>query len=478
MASGSNTCVVELATYPEVPPPTKNGAGILGGDQRSWQQGAKRLGLSGDGNSSAPSQMEQVEAGDLVTSDGPFVEVTEKWNSPPINKSRVGATFWSMMVMGANDAAYGALIPYLEKYYGLTYTIVSLVFLSPLVGYAASAILNNYLHLRIGQRGISMLCAGCHMAAYIIICLHPPYPVLVVTFILAGFGNGIGDAAWNAWMGSLDKASELLGFLHAFYGVGGVISPLIATTLITKANLPWYTFYYLMAGLSAVELAVLTSSFWASTGQAYRALHQRHQSESNGGLKTALFHMPAARVSWISAGFLLVYVGVEVALGGWIVTFMLQVRGGEAFASGMTAMGFWLGMTVGRAVLGFVTPRIGVKVAISSYITAAMGLQLLFWLVPNFYVSAVAVAFQGFFLGPLFPGIVLVASALLPRHLHVVVIGFAAAFGGCGAAILPFAVGVLAQASGVKVLQPIILALLGALIVLWVLLPRIGKKRE
>lgn len=107
-----------------------------------------------------------------------------------------------------------------------------------------------------------------------------------------------------------------------------------------------------------------------------------------------------------------------------------------------------------------------------------MGLQLLFWLVPNFYVSAVAVAFQGFFIGPLFPGVVLVASSLLPRHQHVAVIGFVAAFAGCGAAILPFGVGVLAQASGVQVLQPVILAFLGGLISLWLLLPRVGRKEE
>lgn len=41
--------------------------------------------------------------------------------------------------------------------------------------------------------------------------------------------------------------NEVLGFLHAFYGLGAVLSPLIATTMITKGNkLPWYTFYYVM----------------------------------------------------------------------------------------------------------------------------------------------------------------------------------------------------------------------------------------
>src|SRR3984885_1613815 len=100
-----------------------------------------------------------------------------------------------------------------------------------------------------------------------------------------------------------------------------------------------------------------------------------------------------------------------------------------------------------------------------------MGLELLFWLVPQFYVSAVAVAFQGFFLGPLFPAAIVVATKLLPRHLHVSAVGFAAAFGGGGAAVFPFVVGAIAQAKGVQVLQPIALALLAAITVIWFILP-------
>lgn len=107
-----------------------------------------------------------------------------------------------------------------------------------------------------------------------------------------------------------------------------------------------------------------------------------------------------------------------------------------------------------------------------------MALELVFWLVPQFYVSAVAVALQGFFLGPMFPAAVVVATKLLPRHLHVSAIGFAAAFGGAGAAVFPFAVGAIAQAKGVQVLQPIILALMGVILLLWLGLPRIGKKDE
>ncbi|OAA59390.1 Major facilitator superfamily domain, general substrate transporter [Cordyceps fumosorosea ARSEF 2679] len=409
------------------------------------------------------------------------VSALQQWNNPSGNVFRLVACFWCFLVMGANDAAYGPLLQSLISYYDLTYTVVSLVFLSPFAGYVGSALLNNYLHLRVGQRGVAALGAASHIIAYVIIATHPPFVALIFAFMLAGFGNGINDAAWNAWVGNLDRSSELLGFLHAFYGVGGVISPFISTAMITKGGLPWYTFYYLMIGIAGVELVAMTVAFWKSTGAVYRAGHRESQRSHTGketGLDEALFQKPAARISWVSALFLLCYVGVEVALGGWIVTFMSKVRKQDDFSSGMSAAGFWLGITFGRAILGFVSPRIGVKLAISIYIGCAAALELVFWLVPQFIVSAVAVSLQGFFLGPMFPGAVLVASKLLPKHLHVVVIGFAAAFGGCGAAILPFVTGLLVQGSGPTVLQPIILALLVVMLVVWLLLPRIDKKRD
>jgi fucose permease len=112
----------------------------------------------------------------------------------------------------------------------------------------------------------------------------------------------------------------------------------------------------------------LVVTFWNATGSVFRANNIRVPGDTSrgpGGLREALFSRPYARVTWICAFFLLVYVGIEVATGGWIVTFMIRIRHGSAFASGMTATGFWLGITIGRFVLGFVTPRIGEKLAIT-----------------------------------------------------------------------------------------------------------------
>lgn len=121
----------------------------------------------------------------------------ERWNQPRSNMLRVFAAFWSLLVMGMNDAAYGAIIPYMGPYYGLSFTLVSLIFLSPFVGYTLAAFSNNLVHVRFGQRGVAVLCSACHLIAYVVVVVHPPYPVLVVAYMLAGLGNGFGDAAWN-----------------------------------------------------------------------------------------------------------------------------------------------------------------------------------------------------------------------------------------------------------------------------------------
>jgi hypothetical protein len=116
-----------------------------------------------------------------------------------------------------------------------------------------------------------------------------------------------------------------------------------------------------------IELVFTVTCFWDSDGASFRdsRKHQAGENPEKGGLRKILFTMPSARVTWICAVFLLGYVGIEVALGGWIVTFMKEVRHAAPFSSSMTSTGFWLGIAVGRIVLGFVTPLIGEKVAIT-----------------------------------------------------------------------------------------------------------------
>ena len=166
-----------------------------------------------------------------------------------------------------------------------------------------------------------------------------------------------------------------------------------------------------------------------------------------------------------------------VGLGGWVVTFMLRVRHAGEFAAGATGSGFWAGQAAGRMALGFVTEKFGERICIAAYLVASIALQLVFWLVPQFVVSAVAASLVGFFIGPMFPGAINLTAKLLPKHIHVSAMGFAMAMGGTGGTIFPFAIGAIAEGSGVWVLQPFVLALFVVLAVTWFFYPRVPVNR-
>ncbi|KAK8039950.1 Bypass of stop codon protein 6 [Apiospora rasikravindrae] len=391
----------------------------------------------------------------------------EKWNEPRINIHRLMVTNYSFVIMGMSDACLGPLIPYIEQYYNISYTLVSLLFLSSFVGYLVAALSNNLIHHHLGQRGVALIAPSARILGYVLLCLHLPFPALPPLMMLPGFGSGLEDSAWNAWIGNMASANELLGFLHGSYGLGATIGPLVSTAMVVKAGWPWYAYFYLMIGMASLELVLASTVFWGATAESYRAT----RGTASDGTRTTTRTVMREPITWLLSIFLLGYVGAENALGGWIVTFMLDVRHAEPFDAGLTVTFFWLGLAVGRVTMGFLTGKIGEKLAIATYLVLAIALQVLYWLVPSFVASAVFVSFEGFFLGPLFPGAIVAATKLLPVDYHISAIGFAAAFGGGGAAVVPFVVGAIASSQGVWVLQPIILAVLAFLLLVWLALP-------
>lgn len=131
---------------------------------------------------------------------------------------------------------------------------MSLVFLTPFAGYALAAFTNARIHVALGQRGVAIMAPLCHIVTYVALCLHPPYPVLVVINIISGFGNGLTDACFCAWVGAMDKANTIQGFMHSCYSIGALLAPLIATEFVVTLKRPWYEYYYVMVGILSNRL--------------------------------------------------------------------------------------------------------------------------------------------------------------------------------------------------------------------------------
>lgn len=181
---------------------------------------------------------------------------------------------------------------------------------------------------------------------------------------------------------------------------------------------------------------------------------------------------------WTMALFFFLYVGTEVTAGGWVVSFLVDLRNGVPSKVGYVASGFWGGLTLGRLVLPEVTHRFNERKMIYVYLIFAIAVQLMFWLIPNLIASAVMISLLGFLIGTFYPVGVEVLVKALPEDLHVPSMGFVASVGQAGGAGFPFVTGAIAAKKGVGVLQPILVGLLVAMMVVWWVVPRGKRRRE
>lgn len=152
--------------------------------------------------------------------------------------------------------------------------------------------------------------------------------------------------------------------------------------------------------------------------------------------------------------FVFVYVGVEVTTGGWIVTYIIDVRGGGA-SSGYISSGFFGGLMFGRVALLWLNKNLGEQRALYLYAMIAVGLEFIIWFVPSLIGNAVAVSFIGIFLGPMFPIAMNVAGRILPHHVVTGSIGWIGGVGAVGSVVVPFVTGAVAGRAGIKSLQPL-----------------------
>ena len=423
-----------------------------------------------------PIDLEMSRSTSPVASE-PFDEV-QTLSKPPMNKWRLTSACLMCFGNGLSDSAPGALIPYMEKQYHLSYALVSLIFVGQACGFVLGTPITYNLDTRFGRGKTLTFAEGLLMAAYTILVCTPPFPLVVIAFLIIGLGMALNLSLNNVFVANLANATTYLGFFHGAYGIGATIGPLMATGLVTSRH-SWSNYY-------SITLAVVTcaffSAFWTFRGYEHDNPHlvQMRKTPSGASVsKTKLLKESLKdRSTLLGALFIFSYQGAEVSISGWVISFLITYRGASPSRAGFVTAGFWGGVTLGRFLLAQPCNKIGEKHAVFGLVVGAACCQLLVWLVPNYIGEAVAVSIVGLLLGPVYPTSTSVFTKIIDKRLHVNSLTIISALGFGGAAIAPFFTGLLAQKYGTFVLHPICLGLFGVMLACWISLPRLIKRTE
>ncbi|KAI0760304.1 MFS general substrate transporter [Fomes fomentarius] len=377
----------------------------------------------------------------------------------------------SIYVSGWNDGALGPMLPRLQAVYDVGYAVVSLIFIISCLGSIVGSCTFMYLTDRFGFGKVVVGASVSLMAAYALEAAAVPFPAFVFAYFFNGFGTAFLNAGSNAFLASRSagKASSKMGFMHAIYGMGAMCAPLIATQF---ANIPRWSFVFLThLGITVVNTILQIAVFRFKTQEeCFLEIGQpRLEKKAEGWLARykKVFRIPAVH---LMALFAFIYVGHEVTVGSWIVTYIIKNRQGGP-SSGYISSGFFGGLMLGRVSLLWFNKLIGERRVVYVYILAVVALELVIWFAPNLLAGAISVSFVGFFLGPMYPILMNHAGRILPHELMSGAIGWTASWGAAGAAIFPFITGAIASKAGIGSLQPVLITLMAILFIVWACVP-------
>lgn len=430
---------------------------------------------------------------------------------PPRNKWRIFASCLFAVCGGFSDAAPGALLPSIEKAYGVSYAVVSLIWMLNAVGFILVAGLAHKIQPWLGKHKLVPFGCSFSVIMYIMVLSGGPFPVVVIGFFFGGVGLAIVLAQVNVFLSKLDKQSKYLAFFHGSYGIGATISPLAATSMINH-GVRWNYVYFIMLGLLLINCINCWFAFsgadedllpWddeeeplirptdtpvpgtpremeSGVGLQDLGAHITHAIMENDKAKTSAMRLALVNpLTWFVSLFVFCYQGAEVSLGGWIVSYLLDYRQANT-SYGYVLSGFWGGLTVGRLL--FTRPlhkTLGARRSITILALLTITLIILTWVVSSKLALGVFVSIAGAMIGPTYPlMITAVTNGVLPRKIQVVSLTIMTAFGLSGGAIVPFITGLVAEGVGTWVVLPIFITLYSLMLLIWLYLPNVDRKHE
>jgi fucose permease len=250
-------------------------------------------------------------------------------------------SYAAFALVGLNAGVGGVLIPTQMSDYGVDEATIGLTFFTSSAGYMMAGATAGALLHRVHVRLALLIGVGVYALGAVVMVARPPFAALVAVQLLVGYGTGILESILNVFLAELPNSTTLLNRLHAFFGVGAFLGPLLAAWLLQYLR---WTSVWLVLALLCVPLA---TGFLLVYPRRAPAAERADEPRPTGVLREAL-RTPAVVFGSL---FLAVYVGLEIGVGTWAFTFLRQEHGEPAVVAGYTVSGYWLGLTLGRFII-------------------------------------------------------------------------------------------------------------------------------
>ncbi len=344
--------------------------------------------------------------------------------------------FIAFISLGLPDGLLGVAWPYVRESYDLPLDAAGLLVLSSTIGLTVSSFFNGWVS---GKLGIGRLLAACSFVTALALVgytIAPNWHSLVVASVAMGAAAGTIDPTVNGFVAT-NYGPRLMQWLHASFGVGVTLGPIIMTLSLTLTS-QWIVGYWLLAMLQAA-LGIL---FWVTADRWNGSTPARSSQRSALPTASLLQALGAGRVQ---AGLLLffIYTGMEVSVGLWTFSWLTETRQFSPTQAGIMVSTYWAAFTVGRITAGFATSFVSAdRILLGSSLIALSGTLLLFP-ANNTTTGIGAVVLIGLGYAPVYPSLMTVTRGRVGSDLFQHAMGLQVSAASLGVAVLPGLLGIL-----------------------------------
>lgn len=365
--------------------------------------------------------------------------------------------YLAFISLGLPDALLGSAWPTIYQEWNVPVSWAGVVYMIISLGTVVSSLMSDRLTRALGPGKVTALSVAATAIALWGYSGSGSFWQLCLWAVPYGLGAGSVDAALNNYV-AIHYASRHMSWLHCMWGVGASIGPHIMSRALLGVR-GWSAGYQTVVLIQTILALFLFCSLPLWKGNQLPKAERKERALSLG----QVLSIPGVKGT-ISAFFC--YSAVETTVFLWGASYLVLHRGlAEAEAARLGGL-FYLGMTVGRALGGFVTMRLNDRQMIRLG-QALTGLGTVVLLLPlGTAASAVGMLVMGLGCAPIYPCFIHATPAYFGADRSQSVIGVQMAGAYVATSFMPPLFGLVAQYTTPALFPFYLLALLIAMVLL------------
>jgi fucose permease len=350
--------------------------------------------------------------------------------------------FYTMFVLGVSYTITSPALIELSKTTNTSIETAGYVFSFYFVGFILGCYLSIWLVTHWKRKNLLLVSYILFFVTVLSLRFSSSFVLISILFMLMGLAWGFIETQINILLLELNKGSEglFINLNNAVFGLGAFLGPLM-TVYIIDLGFYWQNTYLAAGILSFINILL----FMLLDISKYES----PQIKMNPNIfKSVKLERKAIFSLLILALFF--YVCAELAITGWIPTFLRIERSFSEFSAGQIVSFFWLAMIIGRIIAGFLSKKFSIlniliTVAVLSMVSMVFGIYN-----TNAVWIFTFIILAGLFAAAVWPLLIAEGGILFHENRNSVV-SLISLLGGSGGLFIPFLLGLVYNQFGLFV---------------------------